>query len=263
MVGLAPSGTVYFAPATAAALYAHPGKADALAVLTDENPTDGRPDGGLDADALRAAVPELDVATGDARGDVEDPSVAAARFDLFELGMAVGIVAIMTALVIVGGLITLSVRERSRELALLRAVGATPGQVRADLLRETARAGVPAALIGGILSLGLGAGMLAAMRSAGVLPAGLGASLGPLPVLAAFAVTMLAAVVTALLASLRATRIHPVEALGGAAAEPAGLPRWRLVTGLVFLALGVTPSGPRSRRTGRRRRRRRAGWSSR
>ncbi|QFG26400.1 ABC transporter permease [Actinomadura sp. WMMB 499] len=232
VVGLAPSGTgsVYFAPATAAALYAHPGEADALAVLAGD---------GLDEDALRAAVPGLHVATGDARGDVEDPSVAAARLDLFEIGMSIGAVAIMTALVVVGGLIALSVRDRTRELALLRAVGATPGRVRADLLRETARAGVPAALLGGVLSLASGAGVLAAMRSEGVLPDGFGVSISPLPVLAAFAITMIAATVTALLASLRATRIRPVEALGGADIEPAGLPRRRLVAGLAFLFLGV------------------------
>ncbi|GGV33003.1 ABC transporter permease [Actinomadura cremea] len=240
VVGLAPSGagSVYFAPATAAALYGHPGKADALAVLGD-----GERGGELDEDALRAAVPGLDVATGDARGDAEDPSVAAARPDLLELGLSVGGVAIMTALVVVGGLIVLSVRDRTRELALLRAVGATPGRVRADLLRETARAGVPAALIGGLLSLALGAGILTAMVNEGVLPEGFGVSLSPLPTLAAFAVTMLAAAVTAFLASLRATRIHPVEALGVAAAEPSRLPRRRLVAGLVFLFIGVNALG--------------------
>ncbi|MFD0905306.1 ABC transporter permease, partial [Actinomadura sediminis] len=236
VVGLAPPGTgaAYFAPATATALYGHPGKADALAVLAG---------GGLDVDALRAAVPGLDVATGDARGDAEDPSVAAARPDLLELGLSVGGVAVMTALVVVGGLIVLSVRERTRELALLRAVGATPGQVRADLLRETARAGVPAALIGGVLSLGLGSGILAAMRAEGVVPEGLGTALSPLPALAAFAVAMLAGTVTAFLASLRATRIHPVRALGAADAEPAGLPRWRVVAGAVFLLVGVNALG--------------------
>ncbi|MFV2176625.1 ABC transporter permease [Actinomadura sp. LOL_016] len=240
VVGLAPSGagSVYFAPATAAALYGNPGKADALAVLGD-----GERGGALDDDALRAAVPGLDAATGDARGDAEDPSVAAARPDLLELGLSVGGVAIMTALVVVGGLIVLSVRDRTRELALLRAVGATPGQVRADLLRETARAGVPAALIGGLLALALGAGILTAMVNEGVLPEGFGVSLSPLPTLAAFAVTMLAAAVTAFLASLRATRIHPVKALGVADAEPARLPRRRLVAGLVFLFIGVNALG--------------------
>ncbi|QXJ23345.1 ABC transporter permease [Actinomadura graeca] len=225
-------GAAFFTTATAAALYGHPGQADALAVL-----------GGADAGALRDAVPGLTVATGPARGDAEDPRVAAARPDILELGATFGGVAVMTALVVVGGLIVLSVRERAREFALLRAIGATPGQVRRRLLGETLLAGAPAALIGGVLSLGLGAAMHHAMLRKGVLPDGFAPVLGPLPVLAAFAVTLAAAVVTALLASLRVSRIRPVQALGESAVESAALPAWRVVTGVVFLVLGLSALG--------------------
>lgn len=232
-------GAAFFTTATAAALYGHPGQADALAVLS------GDQDGGrdLDGDALRAAAPGLTVATGAARGDAEDLSVAAARPDIVEIAASFGGVAIMTALVVVGGLIVLSVRERSREFALLRAVGATPGQVRGGLVRELLKVGAPAALVGGVLSLGLGAGMHAAMVRKGVLPDGFDLSLGPLPVLAAFAMTLLAAVVTAFLASLRISGIRPVQALGEAAVEPARLPRSRVITGVVVLVLGLNALG--------------------
>ncbi|MFI0486951.1 FtsX-like permease family protein [Actinomadura sp. 9N215] len=235
-------GAAFFTAATAASLYGHPGQADALAVLGGKD---------LDEDALRAAAPGLTVATGAKRGDAENLAVAAARPDIVEIAASFGGIAIMTALVVVGGLIVLSVRERAREFALLRAVGATPGQVRAGLVRELAKVGAPAALAGGVLSLGLGAGMHAAMVRKGVLPDGFGLSLGPLPVLAAFAMTLLTALVTAFLASLRVSRIRPVEALGEAAVEPARLPRWRLIAGVAFLILGlnalgfsVTASGP-------------------
>ncbi|TDD82962.1 ABC transporter permease [Actinomadura darangshiensis] len=224
--------TAFFTTATAAAMSGHPGRADALAVLGDP-----------DEDALREAAPGLTVATGAARGDAEDPAVAAARPDIVELSASFGGIAVMTALVVVGGLIVLSVRERAREFALLRAVGATPGQVRGRLVRETLRVGAPAALTGGVLSLALGAAMHAAMIREGVLPDGFGLSLSPLPALAAAAVTLLAATATALLASLRVSRIRPVEALGEAAAEPAGLPRWRVVTGVVFLIIGLNALG--------------------
>jgi putative ABC transport system permease protein len=234
-------GAAFFTSATAAALYGHPGRADALAVLGGAD---------LDEDALRAAAPGLTVATGDARGDAEDLAVAAARPDIVEIASSFGGIAIMTALVVVGGLVVLSVRERAREFALLRAVGATPGQVRARVVRETARVGVPAALVGGVLSLGLGAGMHAAMADEGVLPDGFGLSLSPLPALAAFAITLLAAVGSAFLAALRVSRIRPVEALGEAAVERAALPRWRLVTGVGFLVLGLNALGVAAATTG-------------
>ncbi|WP_433478929.1 FtsX-like permease family protein [Spirillospora sp. CA-142024] len=225
-------GAAFFTTATAAALNGSPGRADALAVLGDAG-----------ADALREAAPGLTVATGAARGDAEDPAVAAARPGIVELAASFGGVAVMTALVVVGGLIVLSVRERARELALLRAVGATPGQVRGRIVRETVRIAGAAAPAGGLLSLGAGAGMHAAMIRKGVLPDGFGLSLGPLPALAAVAITLLAAAATAFLASLRVSRIRPVEALGEAAAEPATLPRWRVITGAVFLVIGLNALG--------------------
>ncbi|MWA06564.1 FtsX-like permease family protein [Actinomadura sp. LD22] len=236
VTGLVSSGpaAAFFATATATALAGHPGQADALAVLAG-----GKPDAG----ALRKAAPGLSVATGAARGDAEDRAVAAARPDIVEIAGSFGGVAVMTALVVVGGLIVLSVRERGREFALLRAVGATPWQVRGRLVRETARAAVPAGAIGGVLSLGAGAAMHGAMIHKGVLPDGFGLSLTPLPALAAFAVTVLAATVSALLASLRISRIRPVQALGESAAEPTRLPRWRVITGAVLLVAGANALG--------------------
>ncbi|TDB87812.1 ABC transporter permease [Actinomadura sp. KC216] len=240
VVGSGPDAAFFTTPA-AAALYGHPGQADALALIGDD----------LDEKALREAAPGgLTVATGAARGDAENPAVAAARPDMVEISLSLGGVAIMTALVVAGGLIVLSVRERMREFALLRTVGATPGQVRGRLVRETARIGAPAALAGGVLSLGLGAAMHGAMAREGVLPDGFGLALGPLPVLAAFAVTLLAAVATAFLASLRVSRIRPVQALGEAAVEPARLPRWRLISGVVFLVLGLNALGFSTTATG-------------
>lgn len=236
VAGLVSSGpdAAFFTAETAAALYGRPGQADVLAVLAD---------GEVDSDALRKAAPGLTVATGPARGDAEDLSVASARRDVLELSASLGGLAVMTALLVVGGLIVLSVRERAREFALLRAVGATPWQVRLRLMRETRNAGVPAALLGGLGSLALGAWMHTAMVDRGILPAGFGLSVSPLPALAAFAVTLLVAILTALAASLRLSRIRPVEALGESAVESAVLPRWRVATGAVFLALGLGSLG--------------------
>ncbi|WP_067829936.1 FtsX-like permease family protein [Actinomadura kijaniata] len=222
----------YFASATAEALGGRPGHADALAVLGD-----------ADADALRRAVPGLRVATGADRGDAENLAVAAARPDMIELSASLGGVAVMIALLVVGGLVALSVRERARELALLRAVGATPGQVRGRIVRQALTAAVPAGVVGGASSLAAGAGLHAVMASAHVLPDGYRLSLSVLPALAALLVTVLAAAVTSLLASLRVSRIRPAWALGEAELEPAALPRWRVVTGVVFLILGLNSLG--------------------
>lgn len=242
--GLIASGspTVFFAPGTATQLSGHPGYADALAVITAGPP---------DVAALRGAVPGLEVRTGAARGDTENLAVAAARPDLIAMfGSLCGIAVLMT-LVVVGGLIVLAVRERAREFAVLRAIGATPWQLRRRIVRETLSAALPAAAIGGALSLPAGAGMYAAMSGSGALPPGFPLSLTPLPALAAFAVTLLAAAVSALLASLPLSRLRPATALAAAAAEPRELPRWRKATGMTILAaaagslgFSITTTGP-------------------
>ena len=232
----------FFTDAAASALYGHPGQADALAVLGDDD--------ALDEDALAKAVPGLTVSTGAARGDAEDRSVATVRTDIIELSASFAGVAAMIAAVVTGGLIVLSVRERARELALLRAVGATPGQVRGRLVGEVVRLAAPAALVGGVLSLGVGAATHAAMARQDVLPEGFALALGPLPPLAAFAFTMVTAVATAYLASLRVSGIAPVRALGEAAAEPRELPRWRVVTGIVLLCIGLNGLGFSAAATG-------------
>ena len=233
VTGLVAEGA-YFEARTAAALSGHPAHADALLVFAD---------GRVDAAALRAAAPGLEVATGAERGDAEDPAVAAARPDVVEMGVSLGTLAIMITMLVAGGLIALSIRERAREFALLRTVGATPGQVRAAIVRENARAAVAAGLLGGALSLPAGAALHAAMTGRGVLPGGFGLALSPLSALAALLVVVVTAVVSALLASLRLARIHPVQAMGEAAVERPGLPRWRTAAGMVFLTLGTAALG--------------------
>lgn len=233
LVGSGPA-SAYFAPGTAADLSGHPGFASALGILADHKTKTG---------ALRAAVPGLSVLTGAARGDAEDPSVAAVRPDMVELASGVGSTSLMAALIVVGGLLGLQARRRAREYALLRAVGATPGQVRGRVVREALRVALPAGAVGGALSLAAGTALYTAMRDQGVVPPGFALALSPLPALASFAITLAATVLVALLASLRVSGIRPVQALGETAADPSAPARWRTVVGALLLATGLGTLG--------------------
>ncbi|ACU73321.1 protein of unknown function DUF214 [Catenulispora acidiphila DSM 44928] len=227
-----PSATVYFTQQQAETLSGHPDRADALVVL----PSAGAH---VFASALRHAAPGLDVATGAARGDVENPAIQAGRTDNLGAAGSLGGAGLLVALLVVSGLLELSVRDRTRELAVMRAVGATPRQVRRVIVREMLKIAVPSALVGGVASLGLGALLKAVMTSQGVLPSGFALALSPIPVFGSALVTVLAAVGTGWLASRRVSKIKPVQALGEAAVEPTRLPRWRVIMGLVFLVLGA------------------------
>ncbi|MFC5186569.1 ABC transporter permease [Actinomadura harenae] len=233
LVGRGPA-SAYFAPDAAAVLSGHPGFATALGVLADHGTKTG---------ALRSAAPGLSVLTGSARGDAEDPAVASVRPDIVELSAAVGSTSLMVALIVVGGLLGLQARRRSREYALLRAVGATPNQVRGRVVREAVRTALPAAAAGGALSLAAGAALHATMRGQGVLPSGFALAVSPLPALASFAITVVTTVLVALLASLRLSGIRPVQALGETAADPSAPARWRSAVGALLLAGGVGTLG--------------------
>ncbi|MET8742379.1 ABC transporter permease [Streptomyces sp. NPDC004728] len=221
---------VWFGQRTAQVLSGRPERADALVVLGTKETS---------AQTLRAAAPGLVVATGAGRGDVENPEVAAARLDLIGVCASIGGVALLVVLLIVTGLLDTSVRDRTRELAVLRAIGATPRQVRRVIVRETLKVAVPASLLGGLLSLGLGTLLHRFMAEQGVLPQGLGLALGPFPVAGALALTVLTAVGSAWLAARRVSRIRPAQAVSETSAEPTRLPRWRVITGLVLLVVGL------------------------
>ncbi|TDD01972.1 ABC transporter permease [Nonomuraea deserti] len=130
----------------------------------------------------------------------------------------------------------LSVRRRGTEIAVLRAVGARPGQIRRMLLAE----GVLLAVVATVAAVPLG--MLLAplaadrFRDFGTVNVALEVGYRLLPMVWTFALTLAMAVAASLAAVRRALRIRPGDALGEAPAEGRRLGRVRLLTGLTLLA---------------------------
>ncbi len=132
--------------------------------------------------------------------------------------------------------------QRVRELSLLRALGATPRQVRRSVLIESLLIGLAASVIG------LGLGMLGALGLEALFGA-FGASLpdGPLPlrprtVVWAFAVGVGFTVVASLVPAVKASRVSPVTGLQ-AGDDGGHLRRWRLAAGAVLAAAGLVLMG--------------------
>lgn len=130
------------------------------------------------------------------------------------------------------------VAQRNRELALLRAIGASRKNVSRSVLLEALVVGI----IGGVIGLGLGVGIAAAMQalttSSGV-PSG-GLQVGVWAILSAIFVGIVVTLISAWFPAQRASRIPPVEAMRMSAAEPgAGSLRIRTLVGLIFGGIGV------------------------
>jgi cell division transport system permease protein len=78
------------------------------------------------------------------------------------VGSVIGAAFALVAIIIIGTTIRMAVLQRSREIAIMRLVGATDGFIRMPFLLE----GLLKGLLGGLLALGLSAGAWALINSA-------------------------------------------------------------------------------------------------
>ncbi|MFE5370595.1 ABC transporter permease [Streptomyces mirabilis] len=233
---------LFFSTAEARRLAAHPGQVTAFGVL---------PTRGTDAAVLKRSVSTAlhgtraphgttaQVSAGDGRGPVEFLDAAAARTKLVSMGGAMGGTSLLVAVLVVVGTFALSVQQRHRELALLRAIAATPGQIRALLGREALIVGAAAGTTGALAGLPLGSWLHGRFVAMGAVPATLQHTVSVFPPFAALAATLLGAWAAARISSRRIARIRPAEALAEARAERTR-PAWgRILAGLALLAGGV------------------------
>ncbi|MDI2131127.1 ABC transporter permease [Yinghuangia seranimata] len=175
------------------------------------------------------------------RGPVEAVAQGRAKGTLVSAAGALGAIALIVAVFTVIALTSLQIRERSRELAMLRIVGATPRQVKRLLRAEIRMVAGLAGVSGGIAGPFVGAVMLGVIRSWGVLPRTLEPVFGPLPFVAAVLTGFLAAEVATRVAVRRVVRDSPLAQLEDGDRSPTDAPRTgrRVVVGVGLLALGV------------------------
>ncbi|MEU8243716.1 ABC transporter permease [Actinoplanes missouriensis] len=200
------------------------------------------------AAAAQALVgPAGSVLTGRDRDQLEPASVSRIRWIGAQLLIALVTLGAFATIFVVSSTCALSAAQRRRELGLLRAVGATPGQVRRMMYAETTLIALAAGLVGAPLGA-LGAPLLAGpMVENGLEPAGFTATQQPLAMAGAALVGVLAALTGVIVAARRASTIPPLDALREAAVDPRPMPVSRWVAGLLSAAgggalLAVMPS---------------------
>ncbi|GAA2366404.1 ABC transporter permease [Dactylosporangium salmoneum] len=199
---------------------------------------------GADAGRVAAAAGELvgadgRVLSGAARADLEP--AADARLRWIGLQVLTGVTALsgFAAVFVVASTFAYRVAQRRRELGLLRAVGATPRQVRRMVYGEALLVGAAGAAIGVAVGAALAPPVGRLLVGVGLEPATYEVGYAPLPILAALAAGPLVALLGAGAAARRAARVRPLEALREAAVERRAMGRARWGIGGVLLAAGI------------------------
>jgi putative ABC transport system permease protein len=181
----------------------------------------------------------LSVHTGAKRSTAEFLDIANEPFSLLTLSAGIGSNVLLIAVFIVASTMALSIQHRRREIALLRAVGATPRQIRSMVRGE----GMVLSVVGGVLGWPVGIWLVRWMSGRlahyGLVPADFRPYVSPLPALGAVITVLATSVMAAHIAARRANRIRPTEALGDSSKEKTELGRGRKITGVILLISSI------------------------
>jgi putative ABC transport system permease protein len=189
-------------------------------------------------DRVAAALPAgTEAITGKQLSDEEASDVKQGLGFLNTFLLVFAGVALFVGAFIIFNTFSILIAQRTRELALMRALGASRRQVTRSVLAESVIVGLVASAVGLGLGIGVALGLKALFGAFGAgLPSGPTVLL-PRTVIAALAVGILVTAVSALVPARRAARIAPVAAMRDAETADRPLVR-QTIGGAAVLALG-------------------------
>ncbi|MDP9220343.1 MAG: ABC transporter permease [Actinomycetota bacterium] len=232
--GLAGATATLFDRTSALKYYAEDGKVTAFDVTAASGvtPTQLR-------DRLATALPNTDVVTGKQLSDETKKDLANGVLKIFTIFFLVfAFIAVFVGAFVILNTFSMLVAQRTRELALLRALGASRRQVTRSVLIEAFIVGTFSSLVG----LGLGAviavGLKGLLGRFGLKIQG-GLPIEPRTVVWCFAVGIVVTLIAAYFPARRAARIPPVAAMRDDVAMPTRSLKRRAAVGSGLLVIGV------------------------
>src|SRR5262249_41966846 len=148
-------------------------------------------------------------------------------------------VAMFVGAFVIWNTFSIMIGQRSRQLALLRALGAGRGQVFRSVLAEAAVVGAAGAAAGAVLGLAVSKGLAALLSAFGVALPVAGLSVPRAQVALACAIGLVVTLAAALAPAYRAARVAPVQALREAAPGAPGFSGLRLAAALAVTGTGA------------------------
>ncbi|WP_438485790.1 ABC transporter permease [Streptomyces sp. S186] len=226
-----------FDTATAQKLFLHPGQYDEL-VVTAKPGTDNH----ALTEQVRRLLPKdrAEATSGTELAAQEAKFITQSTGAMTKMLLTFAGISLFVGIFLIANTFTMLIAQRSREIALMRAVGASRRQVVRSVLAEAGLLGLASSAVGFALGLGIAVGLRPLLNATGAgFPDG-PLVISPAAALAALGVGVLVTVLAAWLPSRKAAKIAPVEALNTVEAPPAqrGLVL-RNSLGAVVTALGV------------------------
>jgi putative ABC transport system permease protein len=193
----------------------------------------------LRAEVAAALPPGYEAVTGDKAADEASDDITEGLSFISTFLLVFAAVALVVGSFLIVNTFSILVAQRSKEMALFRALGASRRQVTRSVLFEATLIGLVGSTVGLLLGGGLAVGLKALFATFGLDLTGAGLVFEPRTVVVSYLVGMLVTLFAAYLPARRASRIPPVAALRDDVAMPEQTLRRRLVVGTAMIAVGV------------------------
>ncbi len=190
------------------------------------------------ASQLAEANPDLQVLTGEAFTEENQDAVAQFVGILTSVVSIFGFIALVVSTFIIYNTFSIIVAQRTRETALLRAIGARRRQVILSTLVEALIVGLVASVVGLVLGALLASALVTLLSSFFSLETGI-PSIGASVIVNSLLVGLVVTTLSAIIPAIRSSRIPPIAALSEVSLDKSGMSWSRRVWGLVFLFAGI------------------------
>jgi putative ABC transport system permease protein len=229
------ASAVLFTSLDAQTLVGEPGKVDAIAVVAAPGVSQGE----LVARIDQMVGSDIEVLTGEAITAESQASVKKNLSIVNTFFMIFAVIALFVGAFIIFNTFSITVAQRQKEMALLRAIGASRRQVTRSVLIEATLVGAVASAAGIVSGIGIARVLKMLLDAAGIdLPSGdlvIRSSMVTSSMLVGVGVT----VVSAVFPARRAGKVPPVAAMRSVAIDRTSSSKRRMVAGLIVTAAGV------------------------
>jgi putative ABC transport system permease protein len=232
-----PGGASYvgFTTATAERVITAPGTYNGISIVA----ADGVSQSDLVSRVAKVIPSDAEAITGQKLTDENQSDIEQGLgfFNTFMITFAA--IALFVGSFIIYNTFSIIVAQRSRETALLRAIGASRRQVLGSILLEALIVGLIASIFGIAGGLGMAQLLKALLSGFGFDIPSTGIVLLPRTVVVCLVIGVGVSIVAAVFPARRASKVPPIEAMRAVAVEPTESSRLRVAAGIVITGLGA------------------------